>query len=338
MTSLSRPFAPFDDEKNPPGNDRLVLAPLRGVTGRVFREVFARHFGGLDEAVAPFIPTVHGARVKPRLLADVQPQSADAARKGLRAPPVVPQVLGRDPAALRVMLGALRGLGHDRVNLNAGCPWPMVVKRGRGAGLLADETALAGMLEAGCETLGRGFSVKVRLGLDDTARLLKLMPLLNSFPLGGVAIHARTARQMYEGAVDLDAFARAADACAHPVTYNGDIFTLADFARLKERFPGITQWMVGRGVVRDPLLCGRIKSGVESPPDLARVMAFHDDYFAAVCAELSGARAVLGRMKELWFYLHHSLPRGEKLLRGVQLCATLEEYHKVTQASRPAQT
>ena len=308
----------------PVSSDTLILAPLRGVTGRSFREAFTRHYAGLDEAVAPFIPTVEGFKIKPRLLADVLPNPSVASL------PLVPQVLGRDPRALRVMLGALQELGYSRANLNAGCPWPMVVRRGRGAGLLAEqnEPVLASMLEAGCEMLGRGFSIKIRLGLDDTARLLRLMPLLNRFPLGEVAIHARTARQMYEGNVDLDAFARAAEACANPVTYNGDIFTFNDFTRLKQRFSNIHRWMLGRGVLRNPQLCESIRAGVEAPPDRARAAAFHNDYFSAVCAELHGDRPVLGRMKEFWFYLHHFFPRGANILRSVQLCATLDEYRQ----------
>ena len=301
--------------------DALILAPLRGVTSRTFREVFSRHFGGLDEAVAPFIPTVEGARVKPRLLNDVQPVVA--------SPSLVPQVLGKDPASFRVMLGALRELGHSRVNLNSGCPWPMVVRRGRGSGLLANESALAGMLEAGCDVLGNKFSVKVRLGIDDTTLLLKRMPLFNQFPLEELIIHGRTARQMYEGNVDVDAFARAAEVCTNRVVYNGDIFTLEGFLRLKQRFPHITRWMIGRGVLRNPVLCESIKAGRELPLDVARVMAFHNDYLDATRAELFGDKPVLGRMKELWFYLHHAVPRGEKLLRSIQLCATVEEYRSI---------
>ncbi|MBM4131624.1 tRNA-dihydrouridine synthase family protein, partial [bacterium] len=68
-----------------------MLAPLRGVTVRAFREVWARHFTGLNEAVSPFIPLVAGNRIKPGLLADVDP----AQPQGV---PVIPQAIGRDPA------------------------------------------------------------------------------------------------------------------------------------------------------------------------------------------------------------------------------------------------
>ncbi len=300
---------------------QLILAPLRGVTEHTFRDMFMRHFGGIDEAVTPFIPTVEGARVKSQLLKDLRPHVA--------ALHLVPQVLGRDPKAFRVMLNALRDLGFARVNLNAGCPWPMVVKRGRGSGLLKNETALAAMLEAGCDVMGNGFSIKVRLGIDDPALLLQRMPLINQFPLDEVTIHGRTARQMYAGIADVDAFASAAERCAHRVVYNGDIFTLDDFQRLQQRFPHITRWMIGRGVIRNPFLCESIKAGREIPVDAARLKNFLDDYLAAVCLELSGDRPVLGRMKELWFYLQHSFKRGPQLLRSIQLCMVVDDYRHI---------
>ena len=50
----------------------LTLAPLRGVTVAVFRRRLARHFGGFDAALAPFIPTVAGERIRPGMLRDVE--------------------------------------------------------------------------------------------------------------------------------------------------------------------------------------------------------------------------------------------------------------------------
>ncbi len=52
---------------------RLILAPLRGVTTLTYRAVFTAHFGGMDAAMAPFIPTVKADRIKPSLLRDVDP-------------------------------------------------------------------------------------------------------------------------------------------------------------------------------------------------------------------------------------------------------------------------
>ncbi|MEI7899331.1 MAG: tRNA-dihydrouridine synthase, partial [bacterium] len=151
--------------------DAFCLAPLRGVTARTFRNLHARWFLPPDRAVAPFIPTFAGAKVKPILLKDIDPDF------GQRVP-VVPQVIGKDPEQLRRLLRSFKALGYTCADLNAGCPWPFVVKKGRGAGLMRDAAAFARMLEAGCEEMPGGFSVKVRLGIDQPDLLLQRMELI----------------------------------------------------------------------------------------------------------------------------------------------------------------
>ena len=301
----------------------LILAPLRGVTGLRFRQAFQAHLSGLDRAVAPFIATVQGPRVKPEILRGVDPAAQPA---GL---PLVPQVIGKDPAQLRVMLRAMKALGYADVDLNAGCPWPFVAKKGRGAGLLRDERVLGEMLAAGCEELGPGrFSVKVRLGLDDAMLLPKRLPLIQSFPLRELCVHPRTARQMYEGTVDLDAFARVADACALPLVYNGDIRTLGDFARLSARFPAVRRWMLGRGVVANPFLAESIHAGRDTR-DLDRFRDWHADLLARYAADAPGDHALLGHLKELWAYLAPTFQRGDRLWDALKLTRTRDEFERV---------
>ena len=308
------------------GADDLCLAPLRGVTVRTFRNLLAKWFEPPDRAVAPFIPTFAGAKVKPVLLRDVDPDFGQEM-------PVVPQVIGKDPEQMRTLLRSFKALGYACADLNAGCPWPFVAKKGRGAGLLRDAETLARLLEAGCEEMPGGFSVKVRLGMDKPGLLLERMELINAFPLREVAIHARTAKQMYEGRVQLDAFAEALAACRHPVVYNGDIRTAGDFRRLKARFPGVTRWMIGRGLATDPFLVERIQGGEGRPRDAARLKGFLDDSVALSAEELYGPASVLGRMKELWGYLHESLRQGDRVWNAVKICRTLDEYRRVVEDS-----
>ena len=303
-------------------SDDLCLAPLRGVTVRAFRNLFATWFAPPDRAVAPFIPTFAGEKVKPVLLQDIDPDFGQKI-------PVVPQVIGKDPAQLRTLLRSFKSLGYACADLNAGCPWPFVTKKGRGAGLMRDAEAFGRMLEVGCEEMPGGFSVKVRLGMDKPDLLAQRMELLNSFPLREVAIHARTAKQMYEGKVLLEAFGAAAPLCRHPVVYNGDIRTRGDYLRMKARFPGITRWMIGRGVASDLFLIERIRAEKVVEREPLRLKGFLDDYVALNAEELYGPASVLGRMKELWGYLHLSLRQGERVWVSVRICRTMDEYHRV---------
>ncbi|MDD2599458.1 MAG: tRNA-dihydrouridine synthase family protein [Kiritimatiellae bacterium] len=313
---------------NIPGSsaDIFYLAPLRGVTVRVYRNQLARFFAVPDMAVAPFVPSVAGAKVKPGLLSDI-----DTALE--HSLPLVPQIIGKDADQLRVMLRAFKDLGYARADLNAGCPWPFVAKKGRGSGLLRDADNLARLLEAGCEELPGGFSIKVRLGLKTPDLLLERMAILNRFPLREVVIHARTARQMYEGEVRLDDFALAAAACQHPVVYNGDICSVNDFNYLKGRFPQINRWMIGRGLAVDPFLMESIRAGKTAERDSERLRLFLCSYLDACRKELSGDNPVMGRMKELWSYQQAGLVQGRRIWDAIKICRTVEEYCRVVDSA-----
>jgi tRNA-dihydrouridine synthase len=227
------------------------------------------------------------------------------------------------------MLKAMQALGYKDVDLNAGCPWPFVAKKGRGSGLLKDEKVLAAMLEAGCETLGPGhFSIKVRLGLEDKELLLKRLDTIQSFPLRELCVHPRTAKQMYEGTVDLDAFARVAERVTLPLVYNGDIRTFEDVQRLQARFPQIERWMLGRGIVANPFLAESILAG-EDRRDRERFLAWHETIFEGYAQGACGDHALLGHMKELWSYLAPTFEHGDRLWDSLKLTRSRDEFRRV---------
>ena len=311
----------------------ISLAPLRGITVAAFRRLHAERFGGVDYAVAPFIPLVAGARVMPKLLADVLPEACGAVR-------TVPQVIGKDPAALRVMAQALQDLGYAEMNLNCGCPWKMVARKGRGSGLPENEDDFLRMLEAGCEAMPDGFSIKIRLGMKTKDTLARLAPRIAEHPLKEIAVHPRTGVQMYEGDVDLDAFAAVLPILPMPVVYNGDVRTLADYARIVARFPGLAGVMIGRGLIADPALGESIRvwedggrGEVKTPPrDPARVAAFAAELYATYRATLCGPSPVLGRMKELWGHLHVYFEDGPARLRAVQRSHSFADYERAVKS------
>ena len=288
---------------------KLWLAPLRGVTIRAFRETFAVAIreAGFAGAFAPFIPANPGIRVSDRLLADLQPFPCGRFARTL-ALPLVPQVITKHPDAMRTLLRAFRERGFDRADLNAGCPFPMIVRRGRGSGLLRTPDMLEALLAAGCEEMGPGkFSLKVRLGVESPDDLRALLPRINRYPLAALTVHARTAKQMYAGEVDRARFAEILAASANPVIYNGD----AELDRLGDVPEGVAGVMVGRSFVR--ALGARADAD-----DLLRA------YVARSQAELCGDVPVLGRMKELLTYWC-AVPRWKRLWPVVKLCRTVDE-------------
>lgn len=274
----------------------MILAPLRGVTIRCFRETFADEIraAGFDEAITPFVSAMPG--VDPLRDRELRPGGKVAALR------VTPQFIGKDPTALRHCLERVKGAGYDTADLNAGCPFPMVRNKGRGSGLLRTPDVLVRLLEVGCETMGPGkFSLKTRLGVDRPDELLKLLPVVNGFPLRFLTVHARTARQMYEGRCDFGALEEIEAAAKMPVVRNGDLPVAAT--------ESLT--MVGRAFVR----------GLGERDDAADLVR---RYIAASRAELSGDRSVLGRMKELLSYWK-DLPAWRRRWNAVKVCRTTDE-------------
>lgn len=200
----------------------LILAPIRGITDAVYRRVFAGCFGGFDRAVAPFLQVRQGHALRPGELR----QLAAASNPTLKT---IPQLLTTHAPTLIDALRELHGLGHTEVNWNLGCPAPMVAGRGRGAGLLPHPDRIAAILDQVLPNSPVRLSVKLRLGYQNPDEFPAVLEVLNRYPLCEVILHARTAAQMYGGAVDLARAGQALALCRHPFIYNGDITTPGGF-------------------------------------------------------------------------------------------------------------
>ncbi len=303
--------------------DVIELAPMRGFTDAIFRNALDALFDGIDIMMAPFISSVSGTRVKPKLLRDLLPENN--ARRDL-----IPQILGKSADEFIVMAQALYDLGYDTVNWNLGCPYAKVAKKQRGSGLLPYPDRIDAFLEQVNATIPNRLSVKVRLGRFHCDELFELMPIFNRYPLVEVIIHPRTGVQMYSGQVNLDAFQVCAEQSVHPVVYNGDIVSLDSFRQLKQKLHNVSAWMIGRGILSNPFLPEIIKSGQEAiSTPMVRFRAFHDLLFKNYSRRLNGPSHLLQRMKGLWRYLARHLEGGERLLKQIRKANKIERYQQV---------
>lgn len=311
--------------------NHLILAPLRGVTIRCFREVFADviHDAGFTEAVTPFIAANAGVdpmkNAELKKTADCRLPTAIGDNRHIdnSTCKVTPQFIGKDPAALRRCLEKVKAAGYETADLNCGCPYPMVRNKGRGSGILRTPDVLEKMLAVGCEVMGEGrFSVKARLGVDRNDELLALMPMLNSFPLRFLTLHPRNARQMYDGECDWSAFDKIASVAKMPLVRNGDIpFPLRNDVSYPSN-PDCRSSAVGRLNGDSPLMIGR--GFVRYLGERDDIYKFVLNYIKASRVELYGDNAVLGRMKELFAYWKE-LPRWRKLWPVIKIARSTDE-------------
>jgi tRNA-dihydrouridine synthase len=304
--------------------DSLWLAPIRGVTGDLFRSAFARHFPGFDGALAPFIRPLPDDRLKPSDLRELAPENNQAL-------PVVPQIIGNDSRQFISLARALFDLGYDTLNWNLGCPYPMVAKKKRGSGLLPDPERIDAILGQVVTAIPNRLSIKLRLGRHRAEEIGLLLPIFNRYPLTELIVHPRLGVQMYKGTVDLEGFAECLRLSRHPLTYNGDINDVETYQNLKQRFPEVTSWMLGRGALANPFLPGAIKGRPIPSPEERRMLleAFHDDLVAGYAERLSGPGHLLNKMREVWPYLAGAFLNRKRVYRLIRKAATWEEYAAV---------
>jgi len=302
---------------NRTGSDPIIhLAPLQGITNRIFRTAYDAHFSGIDAMMAPFLPAVDPVRLPLKRLKDLVPEACGT----------VPQILANDAACFLAVAAVLADLGYGEVNWNLGCPHPAVANKRRGSGLLPFPSLVERFLDGVCAKAGPRISVKLRLGRRDPGEILELMPVLNAFPLKRIILHPRVGVQMYRGGVDLDGFARAAAVCRHELMYNGDIKDPQTFRSLQARFPGVRGWMIGRWVVADPFLPAKIKGMAPAADPTSSIRAFHGDLYAAYRAALCGPAHVLDKMGEVWSLLGGSFPHCRKALGRIRHARTFDAY------------
>lgn len=304
----------------------VYLAPMQGYTDVVFRQTCAQFFDGIDLAVAPFITPLKGRRNTAARYRDLVPENNAAM-------PVIPQILTRHSEEFIDTAGPLYDLGYDTVNWNLGCPFPMVARKQKGSGMLPYPDRIDRFLETVIPAIPSRLSIKTRIGRNHREEILDLLPVFNRYPLETVIIHPRTGIQMYEGAPDLAVFKTCLENLSLPVVYNGDIRSKADFDALRESFPGVSGWMVGRGVLTDPFLPAAMKGRNQSR--LQRIetfRAFHDALFENYVQVMDGPGHLISRMKGFWSYFAIGFENGARILKKIRKTHGIAPYRELTAA------
>ena len=233
----------------------LAVAPMEGLTGFVFRQVFSRHFTGADDWFIPFVTPTTLPQFTDRQMRELAPE----ANAGIHA---VPQLLTRRTADFLWSAKALADMGYDEVNLNFGCPAGTVVAKGKGSGFLREPEAMIRFLdEIFSADLPIAISVKTRLGWASEDEFDRLVDVYNRFPMKRLTVHPRLKSDHYKGSVRLETLDRLYPSLRMKVGYNGDVVTPADAVAMTERYPGIDQMMIGRALMADPALLRKIRGG-----------------------------------------------------------------------------
>lgn len=300
-------------------NNMIYFAPLQGFTDYVYRKVYASFFSDVDGYFIPYI-SIKNEKIAEKYIREILPEKNPQEK-------AVPQVLAKDSRELLLMAGELKRFGYTEINLNMGCPYPMVTNRGKGAGLMIHPENLEKMLDDFFHTTNLKLSVKLRAGLNSPNEIEQVLPVLNAFPLTEIIFHPRIAKQLYKGEIYDSAFSHVAENCKHRLVYNGDIFSLKDFSSKKSRFPQITDWMLGRGILMNPFLPAEINSKIFSAEEKKSTLEeFHRHLFEDYMQKMDNPGNALNKMKQFWVYFSHNFEDQHKVLKGIKKIKSASDY------------
>ena len=217
--ALTLPLASGDHVIDPP----VVLAPMAGITNSAFRALCREQGAGL------FVSEM----VTARALIERRPDTLRMIAPGAGEWPRSVQLYSVDPYTMRA---AVTMIGKenlaDHIDMNFGCPVPKVTRKGGGAALPYKRKLFASIVDAAVQAakpFGIPVTVKMRIGIDtDHHTYLEAAKSASDSGVAWVALHARTAEQMYEGKADWSAIARLVEhlkPTGTPVLGNGDIWS-----------------------------------------------------------------------------------------------------------------
>ncbi len=301
----------------------LVLAPMQDVTDLPFMRVIARR-GAPDWFVTEYFRVHPDSCLNRYILRSIVENETGR--------PVFAQMIGRDLPSLVRSARDLAQYPIAGIDLNLGCPAPIVCRKDAGGGLLRSPETVNRLIGSLREAIPGKFTVKTRLGYTTADEFPALLEIFRSHAIDGLTIHGRTVVERYQTPVHPDCVQSAVQAMPCPVIANGNVVDPeTGLAYLTET--GAAGLMIGRGAIRNPWIFSQLTAAFQdSPPpvptyrDLWEYVIELYDEIARETAKLV-PNAHVQRMKKTLAYISHGL-EGE-FEYDMRRARTPEEFHEI---------
>ena len=301
----------------------LALAPMQDVTDLPFMRIMKR-YGGADVYYTEYFRVHPDSCLNKTILSSITENPTGR--------PIIAQMIGNHiPSLVRTVRDLLQ---HPvaAIDLNLGCPAPVVYRKCAGGGLLRDLTLVDSILGALRDAIPGRFTVKTRIGFDDERTLDALLPIFARHSLDLLTVHGRTVLQMYRDGVRYDLIAEAARAMKCPVLANGNISTPED-AEAVLCATGVRGLMIGRGAIRNPWLFQQIHAhlrGESHPTPTGRdVLEYIHTLYTAVCNPATSDVANVTKMKRYMNFIGAGLEQSDVFLNAIRRSTTRTEFFAI---------
>ena len=317
--------------KNVKISNRIVFAPMAGVSNISYRQIIKEFGAGL--IYSEMISTL-GIKYNGKKTIDLI-NFEDTER------PISIQIFGSD---ITYFVSAARYIEEnfhpDIIDINMGCPVPKVaIKSQAGSALLKDPDKIYEIVSEVVKNTNTPITVKIRSGWDsDHINAVEVAKKIEQAGASAIAIHARTRSQGYSGKADWNIIKQVKESVSIPVIGNGDISTIYDAKRMLEE-TGCDAVMIGRGVLGNPWLIKQCVEYLENgklpePVSSKEKIEMLKRHYKLLLENTSEKAAILEiRMHALWYI--KGLPNSStikdqicKTKTSVEIFTVLDNYLK----------
>jgi len=229
---------------------------MQDVTDLPFWRVM-HHYGGPDIYFTEYFRVHENSTPEKEITACIQANPAGR--------PVIAQMIGQHIPGLVRTARFLQTLPIAAIDLNLGCPAPIVCRKNSGGGMLRDLELIDRVLSALREAITIPFTIKSRIGFFEESEFDALLQVYARHPVDMVTIHGRTVKEMYRAAVHYDRIAQAVHTLPCPVTANGNLLSASN-CRDVAASTGAHGLMIGRGCIRNPWIWEQARAAFAGRP------------------------------------------------------------------------
>jgi len=310
----------------------VVLAPMAGVTDVPFRSLCREYGAGLYVNQMITARAWLEGHAKTLKLAEF---GADESPRSIQLYGTVPEEVGETVRRL------VADGGVDHIDMNFGCPVPKVTRHGGGAALPVRHRLLRRIVAAAVGAAGDvPVTIKFRIGVnDDVLTFIETGKIAEDEGCAAIALHARTAEQLYSGDARWHAIAELKQAVTSiPVLGNGDIWEPADALEMM-RATNCDGVVIGRGCLGRPWLFGALAAAFDDQPlpslptfgDVTNTMIRHGE----MLVEWYGNEGALRQFRKhvLWYLM--GFPIGGELRNRFARLSTLAELRELCASADP---
>lgn len=299
----------------------LALAPMQDVTDLAFWKLTSA-YGAADVYFTEYFRVHSSSALDRHILKSIIDNPTGR--------PVVAQMIGNDIPSLVRSARQLQQYPIAAVDLNLGCPAPVVYRKCAGGGLLRDPATVDSILGALRDAITTRFTVKTRIGFDSPEVFEELLPIFARHSLDLLTVHGRTVKEMYRSQVHYEYIFRAVAEMPCPVLANGNVYS-AQKADEVLKLTGAHGLMIGRGAIRNPWIFHQFRQFQRGEPLFVPrgydVLAYIQALYETVCSPLAAELAQVQRMKKYMNYLGLGVePTGQFLHRIRRVSAKAEFF------------